>query len=79
MPERPTITTARFHGVEKGCFVVISGSTGSDKTYRVVDVPSPTTMVLDRPWWVPFAVAWGYVRRPFAWLRRLWWRVRYPT
>ena len=64
----PVMTTSRPHGLEVGQYTTVT-STGGDRTYRVVEVPSPTTFRLDRPWWLPLSIGWGYVTSPFRALK----------
>jgi hypothetical protein len=75
MTEPITITTASPHGFERGMVLVLNGR----KSYRILAVTSATTILVDRPWWMPLAEVWGFVRRPFEWvryrLRGLWWSV----
>ena len=68
MKENPIITTASPHGMAVGEFTTVM-STGGNRTYRVVEVPSPTQFRLDRPWWLPLSIAWGYIMGPFRALK----------
>lgn len=71
-----TVTFASPHHFERGQYIVTAG-----KTCRIVGVPSATSIVVDRPWWLPLHAAWVHGQRPFVWLGArlsdLWYRFRY--
>jgi hypothetical protein len=71
-----TVTFGHDHGLRRGQFIATGGL-----TYRIAEVPSTTTLIVDRPWWLPLHAAWVHVdeflnriRRP---LDAFWYRLRY--
>lgn len=71
-----TVTFSSPHGFRRGQFIATNG-----KTYRIVAVPSSTTIIVARPWWIGLHPIWIHGQRPFVWLWGrwidFWYRLRY--
>ncbi len=67
------ITTASTHYFEVGMVLHVSGTSGRGKTYRIVEVVSPTQIRVERPWWMPLWTVWSAATAPF---RYVWRRLR---